>query len=351
VLELTGPQKKQLRDALKAAFPKWSELAKFTSDELDLNLAEITGDSQGVDTNAFDLIVWAASRGELASVVNAARNMRPADDRIAAFADGVGLTSLTASNLQKFVTDNQVLLNPVVWRKGQIESEWRVCRIDCAGDGRGTGILVGPDLVLTNCHVVQSLIDAPEELHKWCARFDHKLAENGKDILPGFTVDFADEWNVDSAPYSKIDTLPDPKPGAPTNDELDFALVRLAKPIGNEALAPNSEQLRGWVPLRATVIDYTATKMVAILQHPQARPLKLALGTSEKLVLNTPKNRLRHGIPTEQGSSGSPLFDQEWNLIALHHAGDPKTIAPSYNEAIPIELIAARPKVKAALPA
>jgi hypothetical protein len=351
VLQLVGAQKKLLREALKKAFPKWSDLAKFTSDELDLNLAEITGDGQGLDTNAYDLVLWADARGELATLINAARNARPENEKITAFADSVGMTSLGGPALEKFVTDNQVLLNPVVWRKGQIESEWRVCRIDRYGDGQGTGILVGPDLVLTNYHVVRALIDKPGERDKWCARFDHKIADNGRDILPGITIDFAVEWNVDSSPYSDVDTQPDPKSGTPTNDELDFALIRIARPIGNEPLAPTSEHVRGWIALRATAIDFATTKMVAILQHPRARPMKLALGTSEKLALNTARNRVRHGIPTEEGSSGSPLFDQEWNLIALHHAGDPATIAPSFNEAIPIELIAARPKVKAALPA
>ncbi len=349
MLQLVGAQKRQLREALRKAFPKWSDLAKFTSDELDLNLADITGEGQGLDTNAFELVLWADARGDLATLVNAARNARPDNERITTFADSVGLTSLAAPMLEKFVTDNQILLNPVVWRKGQIEAEWRVCRIDRAGDGCGTGILVGPDLVLTNYHVVQSLIEMPAEHTKWCARFDHKLADNGTDILPGFPVPLATEWNVDSAPYAEVDTQPDPKSGEPTNDELDFALIRLARPIGNEALAPTSEQLRGWIAMRATAVDFATTKMVAILQHPHARPMKLALGTSEKLVLNTPANRVRHGIPTEEGSSGSPLFDQEWNLIALHHSGDPATIKPSYNEAIPIALIAKRPKVAAAL--
>lgn len=350
MLQLSGPQRKKLREALVVAFPKWAELAKFTSDELDLNLATITGDTQGLDTNAFDLVAWAGARGTLAILINAARNARPDQEKLGSFADGVGLTSLSASRLQKFVTDNQVLLNPVAWRKGQVESEWRVCRIDRYNDGCGTGVLVGPDLVLTNYHVMKKLLDAPAERAAWSVRFDHKLAENGTDILSGITVELAEEWDVDHAPFSPHDLVADPQ-GEPTADELDFALVRLARAVGDEPLSPKSEQARGFVRLRATAVDFVATKMVAILQHPKARPMKLALGMSEKLVLNAAKNRVRHGIPTEEGSSGAPLFDQAWNLIALHHAGDADTVKPAYNAAIPISLIAARPKVAAALPA
>ena len=59
---------------------------------------------------------------------------------------------------------------------------------------------------------------------------------------------------------------------------------------------------------------------------------------------------MRHTVPTEPGSSGSPLFDSDWRLIALHHAGDPATVKPEFNEAIPIAKITARPKVAEALP-
>jgi V8-like Glu-specific endopeptidase len=41
---------------------------------------------------------------------------------------------------------------------------------------------------------------------------------------------------------------------------------------------------------------------------------------------------------TDGGSSGSPCFDQDWNLVALHHSGDPN-YALGPNEGIPIDAI------------
>ncbi len=357
MLELTGPQKKKLREALIVAFPTWNELSRFTSDELDLNLAEITGDSQGLETNAFDLVTWAAARGNVATLIVAARNVRPHNAKVQAIAAAVELTSVTvtdarAVSFEKFVTDNVVLLDVETWRVGQTHAEWRVCRIDDGGAGVGTGFLVGPDLVLTNFHVVQSLIaPVPSRAAGWTARFDHKVSADGASTLaPGRSVAFADDWCVDHATFSVFDTQPDPKGGDPSNDELDFALIRLAEPIGAQPISPKSEEERGWVVLAQTPIALAKKQMIAILQHPSGGPMKLAMGMAEKLSLNAAGNRLRHGVPTEPGSSGSPLFDQEWNLIALHHSGDPDDIKPEYNEAIPIALIAARPKVAAALP-
>lgn len=37
--------------------------------------------------------------------------------------------------------------------------------------------------------------------------------------------------------------------------------------------------------------------------------------------------RVQYTAPTEQGSSGSPVFNsQNWRVIALHHAGDSKAM-------------------------
>jgi len=55
---------------------------------------------------------------------------------------------------------------------------------------------------------------------------------------------------------------------------------------------------------------------------------------------NTSATRVRHRTNTQAGSSGSPCFDRNWNLIALHHYGDAKYgHAPLFNQGIPIAAI------------
>ena len=66
--------------------------------------------------------------------------------------------------------------------------------------------------------------------------------------------------------------------------------------------------------------------------------MKLALETAGMIGLNGNGSRVRYTTNTEPGSSGSPCFDQNWDLIALHHSGDPNW-DPSWNEGIPIKLI------------
>jgi V8-like Glu-specific endopeptidase len=77
-----------------------------------------------------------------------------------------------------------------------------------------------------------------------------------------------------------------------------------------------------------------------IAQHPDGKPLKLAIDTESVIGVNTNRTRVRYATNTEAGSSGSPVFDLDWNLVALHHLGDPAYDHPAtYNQGVPIDKI------------
>ena len=73
-------------------------------------------------------------------------------------------------------------------------------------------------------------------------------------------------------------------------------------------------------------------------------PLKLAVDTDAVLGTNAAGNRVRYATNTDHGSSGSPVFDIDWKLVALHHLGDPavSSMPAKYNQGIPIAKIRAR---------
>ena len=78
------------------------------------------------------------------------------------------------------------------------------------------------------------------------------------------------------------------------------------------------------------------------MQHPRGEPLKLALDDDGVLSLNENETRLRYETNTDKGSSGSPCFTFKWDLVALHHSGDPDfdpAHKPTYNEGIPMTAI------------
>jgi hypothetical protein len=355
-LTLNGMQKKDLRRALLAAFPSASELRRMTSDQLDENLAAITAQSESLEQNAFDLISWAEAHGRLAELVSAGRNQNSGNPDLQDFAARIGLSSAASvktSTLEKVVSSNATFLDVAKWRAELTRAEWRVCRVDRDGQGFGTGFLVGADLVLTNHHVVDDLLGGSSLPSSWSCRFDHKLSETGGVISMGRVVKLASDWKVDAAPPSDVDGLADPKPHDPAEGELDYALLRLAEPVGAEPVGKGSsaEEARGWVQVPSGPVDYPAKRVIASLQHPKTLPMKLALGMDETLEVTGGGRRLHYKVPTEPGSSGSPVFDGDFGLIALHHSGDPKEPKPAYNEGIPIALIAARPLVAAALKA
>lgn len=354
VLELKGPKRRGLADALMNGFPSYAELELMLLYQLDWKLPQITSPALRLNITAFQLVEYAAARGELAELIIAARNEQPKNPSLERFAASVSLSSaagIQESNLEKIVGRNSTFLDVGAWRAGLVRAEWHTCRVDRAGEAVGTGFLVGPDLVLTNHHVVAELLHDPASVRRWSCRFDNKRSDDGKVIFTGRVVPLVEDWCVDCLPHSKVDLEVDPKSKDPTDDELDFALIRLAEPIGEQPVGKgDASELRGWVEMPSQAIDYASTPVVAILQHPGGQPMKLALGMEQSIKLNAAGNRIRHTVATIPGSSGSPVFDGDWTLIALHHAGDPAAVLPTYNEGIPIAKILARPKVAEALP-
>jgi V8-like Glu-specific endopeptidase len=58
---------------------------------------------------------------------------------------------------------------------------------------------------------------------------------------------------------------------------------------------------------------------VYVVGHPGGRELTFSLSDNKVLGFRSPK--LHYRTPTEGGSSGSPVFTADWDVLALHHAG------------------------------
>jgi hypothetical protein len=96
----------------------------------------------------------------------------------------------------------------------------------------------------------------------------------------------------------------------PTESGLDATLVRLTPPLTK----------REACPLNATLTRVAeAYRRVYVIGHPGGG--ELAFSLSDNLVLGFKAPRLHYRAPTEYGSSGSPVFTADWEVLALHHAG------------------------------
>jgi hypothetical protein len=244
-----------------------------------------------------------------------------------------GARAASGDGLQRQIKLHIPSFDPVVWTTGLLAQLRRVCRIEIDDRPRGTGFLVGPDLVMTNHHVVGSVIAAQATSRRIGCRFEH-WARIDHSVEPGIRVRLAESWphwHVDSTPPTGNEASGQP---LPSDDELDFALLRLERRFGDEPMSPDGPR-RGWVYLCGTEPAFPAGGPLAIVQHPMGLPVKLAFDTSAILSVNANRTRVRYATNTDPGASGSPCFDAHWNLVAVHHFGDPHHLPPTYNQGIP----------------
>ena len=116
-------------------------------------------------------------------------------------------------------------------------------------------------------------------------------------------------------------------------DEETGQLVSLdaAKPI----VASSPEEARDFVLLRAdpgigkltdvrpapfAVSQPAARSGANILQHPAGKAMMLAISSNGVTGAYPDRGYLQYVSKTAPGSSGGPCFDDEWNVVAVHHA-------------------------------
>ncbi len=349
-----GSEREQFREILLDAYSA-ADFSMMLEEKLDKALTNIITVSpfSSYTYNVFQVIQKAQQQGWLYKLLAAVREDRADRVDVIEFTQKMGVaptdTPQTDSALEKVINESNAALDVLVWRTRLAEIEGRVCRIEIKKKAKGTGFLVGADRVLTNWHVVnkieeQSATYGPSDV---VLRFDYKRLEDGTELSEGREyglVTTGNDWLLDHCPWSAVDLQTDPKSGNPGPDELDYALLRVDGTPGEDAqgekvMAGSPAPPRGHIPFPDEPHDFPPDTPLFIVQHPEGAPLKLWLDTKAVIGLYGEDRRVRYHTNTLNGSSGSPVFDQNWNLVALHHSGDPASILPTYNEGIPINLI------------
>ncbi len=232
---------------------------------------------------------------------------------------------------------------------GAIYSAQAVGRIELPrGRAHGTGFLVGPDLILTNYHVFKS----KEQLETAVIRFDYHANADGV-VTAGRLFEFVPDFYI----------------GSP-DTELDFALVKVkGEPLAERKMGPEEEGLgylellrrgkhRGYLLVSPAKI--VEQERINIIQHPNGNPQKIVL-TQNYVLADMSADRVHYLADTQPGSSGSPVLNRHWEVVALHHSGgahppikatvDLQKILKGhykFNEGIPMRAI--MPKIERYLP-
>ncbi|MBF2025231.1 MAG: endonuclease [Oscillatoriales cyanobacterium C42_A2020_001] len=161
--------------------------------------------------------------------------------------------------------------------------------------GFGTGFLVSPRLLLTNNHVLPNAESA---------------------ALSRVEFDYQD--GLDGQPMQAVVFDLEPDALFLTDTRLDYSLVAV------KSVARNNISLEsfGWHPLIEAEGKVIIGESVSIIQHPNGEPKQIAL--RENLLVDVLPDFLHYQTDTAPGSSGSPVFNDQWELVALHHSGVPK---------------------------
>ncbi|MGH2403002.1 MAG: DNA/RNA non-specific endonuclease [bacterium] len=172
-----------------------------------------------------------------------------------------------------------------------------VCRIRI-GSASGSGSLVGPRLLMTNNHVIESVEDARQAE----AQFDYQENVSGE-LLPIQAFRLVPD----------LFFLTDPK--------LDFTLIGVAE-VSSKG---RPIEQYPWLRLIGTLGKAEKGDPLNIIQHPRGGLKQIALRNNE--IIEIPGGKadfLYYTTDTEPGSSGSPCFNDQWELVALHHSGVPR---------------------------
>ncbi|MFN0104704.1 MAG: trypsin-like peptidase domain-containing protein [Bryobacteraceae bacterium] len=162
-----------------------------------------------------------------------------------------------------------------------------VVRID-RGYPLGTGFLVAPTLFMTNHHVIATQREA-------------------QDSQVCFFDELPDSRTETDSPRKRVFVRTADEP-IYTNEKLDFTLVRLREPPSISC------------PLSLRPIVMRRNQRVTIIQHPGGEPKQISM--QNNMVAAADDRLLQYYTSTKPGSSGSPVLDDDFAVVAIHHSSD-----------------------------
>lgn len=188
--------------------------------------------------------------------------------------------------LERIVESQSTLLDTSFLEQGLVLGA-AVCRLLVTlsdGDYHGTAFRIGDDLLLTNHHV---LFDDAGPATKVVAWFGYERSFGGAERA-----------------YTEVSGDPASIVGDATHD---WAVIRTSGPM--PANAPV-------IPLTGAAVPRELDR-VYVIQHPNGGVKKI--GMVHNIVTSVDDDVVQYRVDTEGGSSGSPVFDEQWRVVALHH--------------------------------
>jgi len=186
------------------------------------------------------------------------------------------------SVLEKIIGENT--LRPISFLQRGVEVSRSVALLD-VGKWVATGFMISANLLLTNNHVLPN-----------------------KDLLPQTNIRFNYQLNFAGAAEKTQDYKLETEGVFHTQRALDYTVVEVKDAPGNDwAVSILSKE----IPV--------AQSRVNIIQHPAGQPKQISF--QNNFVEYADSTKVQYLTSTTNGSSGSPVFNDRWEVVALHHAG------------------------------
>lgn len=160
----------------------------------------------------------------------------------------------------------------------------------------GTGVMVSPRLFMTNNHVIADAQSAAST-----------------------SIQFNYQLDIDDVPAAVTEFRLDPATFFWTSDEneLDVSLIAVGPRTAGEGNLADF----GWSALSSAQDKHAEGDHVTIIEHPDADYKQIALRENRVIGRGKKGVTLYYAADTLHGSSGSPVFNDQFGLVALHHAG------------------------------
>jgi hypothetical protein len=191
---------------------------------------------------------------------------------------------------------------------GALEARSAVGRIEAPpGEAIGTGVYIGKQLLLTCKHVIQRIFEQGQE-QGW-VRFGYKMGRYGIETGELFELDIKNFLHNTAS----------------SNNVLDYTLVKI---IGR----PES-------PAAHLSHYYLCSEQeIRLIHHPRGEHVQIS---DRGLIVQVDQEFIKHNVEADYGSSGAPIFDLDWHVIALHRGmmALSRPTTPDITEGIPLSSI------------
>jgi endonuclease G, mitochondrial len=161
-----------------------------------------------------------------------------------------------------------------------------------------TGFLISPNLLLTNWHVLETDAQAARA----SVQFGYEAGIDGREL-----------------PSTWFKVRPDLF--VLRNEQLDYCVVAVDNAV---AEGPESLSSFGWLRLNPRLGKTDYGQYLSIIQHPGGQLKQIAIRENRLLPFTDADDFLSYQSDTFRGSSGSPVFNDFWDVVALHHSGKPE---------------------------